>query len=392
MSPCHLHLHLVTQNTMGIDTPKRRVAAASSQHQQQLRQRQRQEELARQLLPAESTPSVVVHNLQSDMPSLLRRMMLTTLVLAVVAALSLAFALGVRSAASPSPTNASVKHSEAFAQLVPATKTAVAQVTGSLATTNHDHTTNTAAVGPRVQVLAKFPHDSEAFTQGLLVARYGDRKVFVESTGLFGKSTLRQVAIETGEVLARYELPAELFGEGVTLTTSGELVMLTWKSRRGFVLRAEQAAATGASSFRLEREFAFETSTGEGWGIDTDGSGHLVVSDGSASLAFWDPVSMQEVRRVDVTYKGQPVSYLNELEVANGFVYANIWYQRAIVKIDMATGAVVAVFDCAALADAATTGEDPGAVLNGIAYDGDEDAFYVTGKLWNAVYKVRLVE
>lgn len=376
---------------MGIDTPKRRTTAATYQQKQQ----KREEELARQLLTGNSAPSVATQNSRTEMPSLFRRLMLPTLVLAVVVALSLAFTIKVSS--SPSPSSASVSRSQPFAQLIPATKSAVVPVAGSLSTIQQQlHNTPKKAVGPHVHVLAKFPHDAQAFTQGLLVARHGDRKVFVESTGLLGQSTLRQVAIETGDVLARYELPAELFGEGVTLTPSGELVMLTWKSRRGLVFRMEPAAATaetgGSDSFRLEREFAFETSTGEGWGVDVDTSGHLIVSDGSASLAFWDPVTMQEVRRVDVTFNGRPVPYLNELEVANGFVYANIWYQRVIAKIEPATGVVVAVFDCSALADVATTGEDTGAVLNGIAYDGDEDVFFLTGKLWNAVYKVRLVE
>lgn len=366
-------------NRRGGAAPPARPAATSAdlrqrQHQQQ-HQQQRQEELKSQLLSQQpATSSVVAQSLREEMPKLLRRLALSLLFLAAAVALSLAFSLKTQSTASVSTESV-----EDAVRLLPASKTAAV---AKLAAADH--------APPSVHVLAKYPHDAQAFTQGLLVARRGDTKMFIESTGLYGKSTLREVAIETGEVLARYELPAELFGEGVTLTREGELVMLTWTSRRGFVFSAQEDA-DGARSFKREREFTFETSTGEGWGVDSDGS-HLVVSDGSATLMFWDPRTLQEVRRVEVTFQGRAIAHLNELEVANGFVYANIWYQRVIAKIDPASGEIVAVFDCSALADPGTTGESDGAVLNGIAYDGDEDVFYLTGKLWNAVYKVRLVE
>ncbi|GAB9471397.1 Wd40/yvtn repeat-like-containing domain [Globisporangium polare] len=357
--------------------PQRETVGTDKQTQQQEQQRALKQSVE-QLQPQPSTQSDVAQGLKDAMPKLLMRFFLSTLLFALIA-IGTAFYLPSGSADSRSLASGIRSSKAAAERLEPAVKfpqtlSQQPQKTGK----------------PTVHVLAKYPHDSEAFTQGLLVAKQGNNKFFIESTGLFGKSTLRKVAIETGEVLGKYDLPSELFGEGVTLTKdSGELVMLTWKSRKGFVFQA--GGGNEANGFTLEREFEFSTVTGEGWGIDSDGT-HLIVSDGSANLLFWDPNTMTEVRRVEVTFQGHPIARLNELEVAKGFLYANIWYEKLIAKIDLASGDIVAVFDCNALADALTTGDDQGAVLNGIAYDGDEDVFYLTGKLWNAVYKVRLLE
>lgn len=357
--------------------PQRNTVGTDKQTQQQEQQRALKQSVE-QLQPQPSTQSDVAQDLKDAMPKLLMRFFLSTLLFALIA-IGTAFYLPSGSADSRSLASGIRSSKAAAERLEPAVKfpqtlSQQPQKTGK----------------PTVHVLAKYPHDSEAFTQGLLVAKQGNNKFFIESTGLFGKSTLRKVAIETGEVLGKYDLPSELFGEGVTLTKdSGELVMLTWKSRKGFVFQA--GGGNEANGFTLEREFEFSTVTGEGWGIDSDGT-HLIVSDGSANLLFWDPNTMTEVRRVEVTFQGHPIARLNELEVAKGFLYANIWYEKLIAKIDLASGDIVAVFDCNALADALTTGDDQGAVLNGIAYDGDEDVFYLTGKLWNAVYKVRLLE
>ncbi|CAI5745228.1 unnamed protein product [Peronospora destructor] len=232
-----------------------------------------------------------------------------------------------------------------------------------------------ATVYPMVEVLDKYPHDSAAFTQGFTVINRDNVKIFIESTGLYGKSSLRHVDIESGKVMRQYDLPKELFGEGVTFGPKDELIMLTWKSKTGL------------------RDFHFNTVTGEGWGVTYDGK-HLVVSDGSSTIMFWDPSTMKEVRRIDVTiYDGQQeISHINELEIAKGFIYANVWYQPYILKIDPRTGAVITVFDMSKLVADVGVDVTSGAVLNGIAYDDKYDVFYVTGKQWNAVYKVRLVE
>eukprot|EP00644_Phytophthora_capsici_P004750 jgi/Phyca11/537893/estExt2_Genewise1Plus.C_PHYCAscaffold_10007 len=229
------------------------------------------------------------------------------------------------------------------------------------------------AARPTVQMLGKYPHDEKAFTQGFTVVSRGHDKIFIESTGLYGESSLRHVDIETGKVLKQYDLPKELFGEGVTLGPDNELVMLTWKSKTGL--------------------FNYDTVTGEGWGITFDGEDYL-VSDGSSTIMFWDSKTMKEVGHIDVSmFDGsQKISQINELEFVKGFIYANVWYQPYILKIDPQTGAVVTMFDLSKLIADAGVDVTSGAVLNGIAYDEADDAFYVTGKLWKAVYKVRLID
>ena len=244
-----------------------------------------------------------------------------------------------------------------------------------------------------VEKVDKYPHDSTAFTQGFTVINRDNAKIFIESTGLYGHSSLRHVDIESGNVLQQYNLPTDLFGEGVTFGPNDELIMLTWKSKTGLVFELTQPAhGKVEDGFVLKRSFEFHTVTGEGWGITYDGN-NLIVSDGSATIMFWDPVTMKEVRRIAVTIDdGQrEIARLNELEVAKGFIYANVWYLPYILKIDPTTGAVVTIFDLSDLIADAGVDVMSGAVLNGIAYDDEDDVFYVTGKNWHAVYKVRLV-
>ncbi|ETK82572.1 hypothetical protein F441_12348 [Phytophthora nicotianae CJ01A1] len=252
--------------------------------------------------------------------------------------------------------------------------------------------TRRTAARPTVQMLGKYPHDTKAFTQGFTVMNRGQEKVFIESTGLNGESTLRHVEIETGKVLKQYDLPQELFGEGVTLGPNNELVMLTWKSKTGLVFDLKEDE-DGKDGFALKREFKFDTVTGEGWGITFDGEDYA-VSDGSSTIMFWNPKTMKEVGHIDVSmYNGaQKISNINELEYAKGFIYANVWYQPYILKIDPETGGIVTMFDLSKLVADAGVDVSSGAVLNGIAYDEAEDAFYVTGKLWGYVYKVRLID
>lgn len=319
-----------------------------------------------------STAREVAASLQDAMPKLLLRFCLTTLAIALAAALALAL--------SPPALSDSLAHHrhDSYDQL---------------RTIKYSQLlSQSVAERPTIEVLTKYPHDSAAFTQGLVVARqHGERDVFlIESTGLFGESSLRKVEVGSGKVLAQYKLAEELFGEGVTLNDDGELVMLTWKSRKGLVLTLDKTHAN--AGFVLEREFTFTTVTGEGWGIDSDGES-LIVSDGSSTILFWDPTTMTEQRRITVTLpSNEPVRLLNELEFANGFIYANVWYQPVILKIDPATGVIVAVFDCSRLIADAGADVPSGDVLNGIAYDGEEDVFYLTGKRWSALYKVRLVD
>lgn len=230
-----------------------------------------------------------------------------------------------------------------------------------------------------VEVLAAYPHDPGAYTQGLL---WSGGNLY-ESTGLYGRSSLRRVALATGEVLRRIDLPGDVFGEGLALLPAGEdgaaarLIQLTWQEGKAFVY--------DAASF--ERRATFDYS-GQGWGLCFDGR-RLVRSDGGAELVFHDPGDFTVTGRVAVTLRGRPVEGLNELECVGGEVWANVYTTSAIVRIDPASGRVTAVADASGLLTAA---EARGAeVLNGIAYDPAHDTFYLTGKRWPKLFEVRFV-
>jgi glutamine cyclotransferase len=228
-------------------------------------------------------------------------------------------------------------------------------------------------------VVESWPHDPQAFTQGLVVA---DGELY-ESTGGYGRSSLRRVELETGRVLQQRALPANLFGEGLT-AWRGELVQLTW--RAGRVLRYERGTFAPVGDIAL---------AGEGWGLTDDGSS-WIVSDGSAELRFLDPKTGAEQRRVTVRDRGKPVRRLNELELVpvptagevttiGAEIWANIWYSDLLVRIDPADGRVLGYVDLAELWPRRQRSH-PEAVLNGIAYDNDRQRLLVTGKLWPRLY------
>lgn len=241
----------------------------------------------------------------------------------------------------------------------------------------------TSLVAPKLytyRVLDVYPHDPAAFTQGLIV-RDGQ---FIEGTGLTGQSTLRRVAIESGEVLKQHPLDAQYFGEGIT-ELNGKIYQLTWQNGTGFIYNAATLAQEG--------QFTYGT---EGWGITHDGE-RLIVSDGTSTLQFWDPATLQPIGGVTASLFGLPIANLNELEYIDGAVYANIWQTNLIMRIDPAGGQVTGVIDLAGLLDYAPAGtpEAAGAqpdVLNGIAYDEAAGRLYVTGKRWPAVFAIQLLE
>jgi glutamine cyclotransferase len=225
----------------------------------------------------------------------------------------------------------------------------------------------------RYTIANTYPHDEDAFTQGLV---YEDG-ILYEGTGLNGGSSIRKVELETGKVIQIYNLSYEYFGEGITIF-GDRLIQLTWQAGKGFVYDKH--------SFELIREFSYST---EGWGITHDGE-YLIMSDGTATLHFLDPVTFEETSQVDVYDKLGPVTRINELEFINGEIYANIWLTDRIARISPITGQVTGWIELGGLLPADEQ-EDPDAVLNGIAYDAKNDRLFVTGKLWPNLYEIELM-
>ncbi len=229
-----------------------------------------------------------------------------------------------------------------------------------------------------VEIIESHSHDPEAFTQGLEAVA----DVLYESTGLWGRSSLRKVDPSTGEVTARVELSDDLFGEGLTVV-GDHIVQLTWQSGRAIVYDRHTLAEV--DSHRYE---------GEGWGLCLSGD-ELVMSDGSNRLAWRDPATFELLRRVTVTaenYDGR-LDHLNELECVDGLVIANVWQTAHLLVINPFSGRVVAVIDAGALV-ARVQAQAAGAqidVLNGVAAAGD-GSLWMTGKLWPELYRVRIVE
>ena len=222
-------------------------------------------------------------------------------------------------------------------------------------------------------VVARYPHDPAAFTEGLFCAD----GVLYESTGMEGQSDIRRVRLADGKVLARTALPPALFGEGIA-PWHGEIVSMTWRTGIGF--RWTRATLKQTGSFRY---------AGEGWGLAETPEG-FVQSDGSAVLRFRDPATFAEKRTITVTLAdGTPVVNLNEVEWVKGEILANIWETATIARIDPATGRIKALIDLRPLRDAVgASGTD--AVLNGIAYDAKADRLFVTGKNWKTLFEIRL--
>jgi glutaminyl-peptide cyclotransferase len=228
----------------------------------------------------------------------------------------------------------------------------------------------------RFEPLRVLPHDATSFTQGLV----WQDGVLYESVGQYGRSALIAWSPVTGEVEERTALPPSLFGEGLAVVGE-ELVQLTW--RTGIALR------WSLPPFRKLGEHRY---TGEGWGLTTDpASGRLVMSDGTDRLLLRDPETFEVLDTLRVTDgAGQPVRFLNELEYAEGFIYANLWTTETIVQIDPGTGVVTAEIDASGLLDGVPVGGAD--VLNGIAYDPESQTFWLTGKLWPLIFEGVFVE
>ena len=225
----------------------------------------------------------------------------------------------------------------------------------------------------RVEVHRRFPHDTTAYTQGLILFQ----GKLLESTGRYGQSDLRRLDPATGTVEQRVGISPAFFGEGIA-RVDDRLIMLTYKAQRAFALGIEQFDQLETFRYR-----------GEGWGLCNDGR-RLIMSNGSSRLTFRDLQSFEEIGGVDVTLRGVPQMQLNELECVGDTVYANVYQRDIILRIDLASGYVTEYIDASGLL---TPEESRGVdVLNGIAYDPDRDRFYITGKLWPTMFEVTFEE
>jgi glutamine cyclotransferase len=244
---------------------------------------------------------------------------------------------------------------------------------GSIANSSSERDGGGARV-PRYsyEVVRTLPHDRGAFTQGLV---FHEGKL-IESTGQEGRSSLRRVEPETGKVEQKVNIPSPYFAEGITLL-KGKIYQLTWLDQRGFIY--------DASSFEKVGEFTYQ---GEGWGLANDGTS-LILSDGSNRIRFLEPGNFRVTKTIAVFDGGASVNRINELEYVQGEVFANIWHEDRIARIDPQTGRVVGWIDLTGLVTP-TEVDSEEAVLNGIAYDETNQRLFVTGKLWPKLFEIRL--
>jgi glutamine cyclotransferase len=223
------------------------------------------------------------------------------------------------------------------------------------------------------KIIRTFPHDPAAFTQGLV---YHD-SFFYEGTGLNGRSSLRKVRPETGEVVQHVDLPGEYFGEGIAIVRN-KVIQLTWQSHVGFVY--------SLGDFKLLRQFSYP---GEGWGLTSRGN-ELFMSDGTADIRVLDAVTLKEKRRFTVRDGPAPIDQLNELEFVEGELFANIWQTDRIARISPQSGKLVGWIDLTGLLSPVYRRQE-GAVLNGIAYDSIHKRLFVTGKLWPNIFEIQVL-
>lgn len=222
------------------------------------------------------------------------------------------------------------------------------------------------------RTVAEFPHDPAAFTQGLIVH---EGKIY-ESTGKYGKSSLRVVDIDTGRVARIRLLNSSYFGEGITIF-GDRLYQLTWRKHVIFIYDPK--------TFDILETVPYD---GEGWGLTHDDS-HLILSDGTDSIRFLDPETLKIEREITVHEGAEKVTRLNELEYVRGEIWANIWYGDRVVRISPDDGSVLGWIDLSSLSRRSK--QDKEDVLNGIAYDAPSDRLFVTGKNWSTLYEIKVM-
>ncbi len=238
--------------------------------------------------------------------------------------------------------------------------------------TNADEASNTPIYG--YKIVNTYPHSTDSFTQGLVF----DKGILYESTGLNGRSAIQIVDIQTGEILKSQKLADKYFGEGIAIV-GNKIIQLTWRAKKGFVYDRK--------SFELLRSFNYKT---QGWGITYDGK-YLIMSDGSNVLYIMDPRTFKVRGKLEVYDGSRKVGKLNELEYIDGKIYANVWGTEKLAIINPKTGQVAAWIDLRGL----LTKEDRKNridVLNGIAYNQENQKLYVTGKLWPKLFEIEIVK
>ncbi|HAF27594.1 MAG TPA: glutamine cyclotransferase [Bacteroidales bacterium] len=224
------------------------------------------------------------------------------------------------------------------------------------------------------KIVNTYPHDKRDYTQGLFY-EYG---IMYEGTGQHGESKLKKVNFETGKVLAELSLEAKYFGEGIT-PFRDKIIQLTWKSKTGFVY--------DKSTFKLLTTLKYSN---EGWGITADDK-RLIMSDGTQTIHFLDPEYFNETGKIEVYDNNGPVDNLNELEYIDGLVYANVYQTEEIIVFNPENGKVLKKIDCRKIIPNGYQDEDDN-VLNGIAYDKDNDRYFITGKRWTSLFEVKFVK
>ncbi len=224
-------------------------------------------------------------------------------------------------------------------------------------------------------IISTYPHDRGSHIQGLVVDE--NPGVLLEGSGLWGQSSLRRVDLETGEIIQFRPLPDQYFGEGITAYNE-RIIQLTWKAGVGFVYDRTSFEQIGTFSYGHE-----------GWGITHDGQ-QLIVSDGTDTIHFWDPRTMQETHQIHVSDEFGPVTQLNELEFMEGEILANVWQTDTIVRIDPVSGQVIGRIDLSGLLPEEARDGSEG-VLNGIAYDSENKRLFITGKRWPALFEIELL-
>jgi glutaminyl-peptide cyclotransferase len=240
----------------------------------------------------------------------------------------------------------------------------------TLPDTTHSDTT---VVIYTYKIVNVFPHDPYAFTEGLVF----ENGFLYEGTGSYGGSSVRKVRLETGEVLQIHRMPTIYFGEGIAIYQN-RIIQLTFTSRVGFIY--------DKTTFDSLDAFYYPT---EGWGLTYDGT-HLIMSDGTSMLRFWNPVTLEQVDSIQVFDDTLAVRQLNELEYVKGKIYANVWKSNRIAIISPQTGRVQGWIDLSGILTSVAQIPYPD-VLNGIAYDKDTDRLFVTGKYWSELFEIQIV-